>query len=273
MTSYIINTDPAWLSFLVDNGIKNPVFWLKRGNSPNKKILTTGNPIFFRITKSNPPVIKGMGIIGRAYTTTLENAFLSYGNRLGYKNIAEMIDTSSNWTSGVELRTSTIFFCIEIEKFQIIGDIRTDIDLPRFGIDFDYRHVVTGKGLDDTQTLKLLEEAKKKLIYKTSHLESFFRENVAPYAEDEFDPENIQDAREKTARTIFIRRGQSKFRKKLIDAYEAKCAFSRCDALPALEAAHIIPYKGDNTNHVSNGLLLMGKSFKHCQNGCCSILI
>lgn len=26
--------------------------------------------------------------------------------------------------------------------------------------------------------------------------------------------------------------------------------------MPALEAAHIIPYQGDETNHISNGLLL-----------------
>ena len=34
------------------------------------------------------------------------------------------------------------------------------------------------------------------------------------------------------------------------------CAITGCDAKQSLEAAHIIPYDGDNTNHPSNGLLL-----------------
>jgi hypothetical protein len=63
MISYIINTDPNWISHLLDNGIKNPVFWLKRNNSPHKAALVEGNPIFFRITGTNPPVIKGLGYV------------------------------------------------------------------------------------------------------------------------------------------------------------------------------------------------------------------
>jgi predicted restriction endonuclease len=31
---------------------------------------------------------------------------------------------------------------------------------------------------------------------------------------------------------------------------------TRYDAAPALEAAHIVPYRGPQTNHVANGLLL-----------------
>ena len=42
----------------------------------------------------------------------------------------------------------------------------------------------------------------------------------------------------------------------LLSAYNSQCAISLCDATPALEAAHIIPYRGPETNHISNGLLL-----------------
>lgn len=42
----------------------------------------------------------------------------------------------------------------------------------------------------------------------------------------------------------------------LLKAYGGRCAISRCDAPEALEAAHIIGYRGSNTNHISNGLLL-----------------
>ena len=36
----------------------------------------------------------------------------------------------------------------------------------------------------------------------------------------------------------------------------AMCAISGCDAVEALEACHIVPYGGPQTNSVSNGFLL-----------------
>jgi putative restriction endonuclease len=71
-----------------------------------------------------------------------------------------------------------------------------------------------------------------------------------------FDPATIQDAREKIARTIAQRRGQRAFRDALIEAYGGTCAISGCTVLDVLEAAHIHPYRGPETNHVQNGLLL-----------------
>ena len=52
------------------------------------------------------------------------------------------------------------------------------------------------------------------------------------------------------------RRGQSVFRKQLLAAYNGQCAITRCDVEDVLEAAHIISYKGEETNHIGNGLLL-----------------
>ncbi|MRR10921.1 HNH endonuclease, partial [bacterium] len=47
-----------------------------------------------------------------------------------------------------------------------------------------------------------------------------------------------------------------RFRRALLHAYEGRCAMTEFDAEPALEAAHIIPYRGPQTNHPTNGLLL-----------------
>lgn len=74
--------------------------------------------------------------------------------------------------------------------------------------------------------------------------------------EVEFDPKNIKDAREKIYTSIAVRRGQRKFRKLLLDAYERKCAITGCTIEEILEAAHIIPYKGSHTNKLANGILL-----------------
>lgn len=65
-----------------------------------------------------------------------------------------------------------------------------------------------------------------------------------------------EDAREWIKQSIARRDGQPAFRRELLKAYESRCVISGCDIEPLLEAAHIMPYKGGHTNHVSNGLLL-----------------
>lgn len=71
-----------------------------------------------------------------------------------------------------------------------------------------------------------------------------------------FDPTDIEDARSKTLAAVVRRRGQSAFRDALRDAYGDRCCLTDCNLVDVLEAAHIHPYRGDQTNVVSNGLLL-----------------
>jgi putative restriction endonuclease len=72
----------------------------------------------------------------------------------------------------------------------------------------------------------------------------------------ETDPTSLEDARRRIEATIVLRRGQSAFRDRLLEAYGRRCAITGCDAEEALEAAHIVPYKGEHTNLPSNGILL-----------------
>jgi len=78
----------------------------------------------------------------------------------------------------------------------------------------------------------------------------------AAVAAGEFRPDSITDARDKVLRAITRRQGQPGFRQMLIAAYGGKCAITGCDAIEALEAAHIMAYRGLETNHPTNGLLL-----------------
>ena len=52
------------------------------------------------------------------------------------------------------------------------------------------------------------------------------------------------------------RLGQPAFRKSLLRAYDGRCAVTGCTTAMVLEAAHIRPYFGVETNDVRNGLLL-----------------
>ena len=70
-----------------------------------------------------------------------------------------------------------------------------------------------------------------------------------------FDPTDIEDARSKTLAAVVRRRGQSAFRDALRNSYGDRCCLTDCNLVDVLEAAHIHPYLGDQTNVVSNGLL------------------
>lgn len=71
-----------------------------------------------------------------------------------------------------------------------------------------------------------------------------------------FDPSGISDAREHVLSSIVRRRGRPAFRQQLLAAYRVRCAFSGYDVEAVLEAAHISPYMGPETNHPTNGMLL-----------------
>ena len=67
---------------------------------------------------------------------------------------------------------------------------------------------------------------------------------------------DTDDGRTRLLREVVQRRGQAKFRSALLSAYEGRCAVTGCDAVDALEAAHLVGYKGLDTQQVSNGVLL-----------------
>jgi len=81
--------------------------------------------------------------------------------------------------------------------------------------------------------------------------------DITSSAEDpsEFTPSMV-DQREKVLRAIRARRGQRKFRNGILKRFGGQCVVSGCKVQELLEAAHILPYRGEEFNHPSNGLLL-----------------
>lgn len=73
--------------------------------------------------------------------------------------------------------------------------------------------------------------------------------------EGDFTPSMV-DQREKVFRAIRARRGQKKFRNEILKRFGVKCIISGCRVQELLEAAHILPYRGEEYNHPMNGLLL-----------------
>jgi len=89
----------------------------------------------------------------------------------------------------------------------------------------------------------------------------FYESTISPDESD--DPSELtkyeasdQDERQQALRNIKLRRGQPAFRVALRKRFRDRCVISGCSVVALLEAAHIDPYRGANSNHPTNGLLL-----------------
>lgn len=68
-------------------------------------------------------------------------------------------------------------------------------------------------------------------------------------------------------RDVVVRQGQGIFRARLLQVYSQRCAVTAEKSLPALEAAHIQPYQGPESNHVQNGILMRADFHKLYDTG------
>lgn len=64
------------------------------------------------------------------------------------------------------------------------------------------------------------------------------------------------DQRTRSSRVQVLRIGQKEFRNLVVTRYSGRCCFTGCTEAAVLEAAHIMPYMGDHSNLIDNGLLL-----------------
>lgn len=69
-------------------------------------------------------------------------------------------------------------------------------------------------------------------------------------------PETDGEGRMRVIAEVARRQGQTRFRNRLLEAYNGACAISGTNVADTLQAAHIRPYNGPATNHVTNGMLL-----------------
>lgn len=86
--------------------------------------------------------------------------------------------------------------------------------------------------------------------------EGLLEELEASEEDQAFDPSDAQDHRVSVFRSIVRRRGQGLFRRALLERYAGTCVVTGCRIEAILEAAHIVAYHGEDSNHQENGLLL-----------------
>jgi len=128
--------------------------------------------------------------------------------------------------------------------------LSTQAGLLALGPDTPRRLRSDPKGISDVSAGLLTQFG----ISANTLLDSFAQQQAQ--AIEAFDPANIEDARERVFAAILRRQGQQAFRRRLLRAYRNRCAITGTQTSWVLEAAHITPYRGAQTNALSNGLIL-----------------
>jgi putative restriction endonuclease len=239
MKAYIGITDYDWFRSLSSiPGIDEVNFWQPSGNS-KFRALNPGELFLFKL-HSPKNFIVGGGFFAYSTIIPVSLAWESFAEKNGAANLMELKSRIKQFRRDtLPAHTDYNIGCILLEQPFFFA--RKDwIPVPRGWSP----NIVRGKTYD------LTDSAGRELWSEIQ-----FR--IQSGSVDDLRPgEIISEQRLGPPMTIQPRLGQGSFRVMVTDAYHRRCAVTRERTLPALEAAHIKPFKDEGPNRVDNGLLL-----------------
>ena len=236
---YIGLTDPDWYEFLSTQPAVDEVnFWQPHGNR-SFRALNPGDLFFFKLRAPLKAVV-GFGFFQRFESLPAWLAWESFDAMNGAPTAQEMFrriarlrgdDASEdgNFKIGCIMLAAPVFF----PRDQWV---RPPEDWAKTGIQQGKTYP-----LDSGEGKRVLEDC-------------ITRAGSTPY----WNVDRIEDARERYGKELLVRPrlGQGLFSVEVRQAYEGACAVTEEHSLPALEAAHIVPYGRGGQHRIDNGLLL-----------------
>jgi putative restriction endonuclease len=256
-------TDKRWFDYLrsqaVDERLDEVNFW--RPVAQTGFSLEPGGPLFFRL-KHPINAIAGYGFFAHSTKLPIDLAWQVLGFRNGdatWDGFLERIADYRRETTREVLSSERELMCIFLREVRFLPE---HLWIP-WRLDEEWRpNIVAAKRYDleagpGQKLADLLRNGRPPDLVDTYEVAKpdpqptrRVAEPVAPY--------KVQstDQRIWTDRQIAERPGQGSFRVRVLDAYERRCAVTGERAIPVLEAAHIQPYLGPQSNHIQNGLSL-----------------
>lgn len=245
-------TDYEWFRELAGTpGIEEVNFWQPGGNRPFR-LLSEGELFLFKLHSPRNYIVGG-GILAHTTIIQVSQAWESFQEKNGAHSLEEMRSRIEKYR-----RTAPA----PSEDYSIGSIILTQ---PFFLKESDWipappsfhLNIVQGKTYDlDSEQGRQLWNAVQGALQKEGMEELL---NVTP--EPRYGP----------PLTIRPRWGQATFRTKVTDTYLRRCAVTGERVLPALEAAHIRPYRDDGPHTMDNGLLLRSDIHKLFDRGLVTI--
>ena len=151
------------------------------------------------------------------------------------------------------------------EEYSLtVGDTEAILD---FGGRFEQANISPERDLIIGETKILFEDAGRttvrKVLWRDKGAKQFLDEAIAFSWQGLHTSRNMPPFRiPSTTRKMrcnalaVLRPGQLRFRQQLLKVYGQRCCITGFDVEETLEAAHIVPYQGVDSDHVQNGLLV-----------------
>ena len=236
-------TDQRWFSFLrslASQGSLDEVnFWRPLGQ--NFRALSPGSPFFFRL-KHPMNAIVGYGYFITFDLLPFGEAWFTFGERNGDADLATFAGRIAKYRrqSPAEITMSQRpVGCIVLRSVRLLPD------------DHWLRWDEREEWQPNIMTYKKYDLNIGPGILLRGLLQSDQPAELAPAFELV-----LADTRARFDYLTFFREGQGAFRLRVLDEYGRRCSVTGERSLPVLDAAHIQPYLGPESNHIQNGLSL-----------------
>ncbi len=264
MRAFIANTDADWVRYLSElavspNGLGEANFW-KPSGAASFKALSFGEPLVFKLKKAYGHVVVGFGLFAAFRRLSVREAWDAFGVANGAASLDTVVDRVGKYvrtSPGEPLPRTHRIGCILLAA-PVFFPRETWMPGPADWSD----HTVTGKTYDTAvgegrriwqgclERAATLGQALD-LGSPTGNPAGTVRQSGAQPPLFPTDPAE----RYGVAQTVRPRLGQGTFRYALEQAY-GRCAVTGEHSLPALDAAHIVPYSDGGGHVLENGLLL-----------------
>lgn len=233
MRSYVGVTDHDWYDLLRNlKDLDEVNFWQPGGNR-QFRALVPGELFLFKLHSPNDYIVGG-GFFAHSTLLPISMAWESFELRNGARNLTEMRSRVAKYRRQLEDRFSDYTIgCILLEQPFFLPE-KSWIPVPN---DWKF-NIVQGRGYDLSIEPGLTLWIKLQEGLSIAHV---VKEEVARFGKPIIS---------------LPRLGQGSFRILVTDAYERRCAITNERTLPALDAAHIIPFSEKGSHAVNNGILL-----------------
>lgn len=255
MKGYVANTDFEWFDYLRDRSDLDEVNFWRPLDTRRFRVLSEGEPIIFKlgaahgyrivgfgmfILKVNLPVVESWSVFGQANGAASEPEMWNRLQKIARRHRKKRL--APNHVIGCLLIASPVFFPQELW-----------VNPPK-----DWSsNTVGGASYDLTRGEGLR-------IWK----DCMERAGVLSLSETASHNLRVMEERPRYGREITVkpRLGQGSFRYVLQSVY-GKCAVTQEHSMPALDAAHIVPYSHGGTHEVPNGIVLRADIHKLFDRG------
>lgn len=240
MQGFVANTDVEWFRFLRNSPYANEVnFWRPKGGT-SFKALQPGEPLIFKLKKAHGHRIVGFGLFLSFTPMTAHDAWDLFGPMNGAATRDAMMGRIARYAGGRPTPTH------RVGAILLVSPVFFPDDMAVIPPDDWQQNIVVGKGYDLSEGIGARVWRDCLARARALELDDDARVNLDLV---------LAQAPHGRPRLISPRLGQGTFRLAVTQAY-GRCAVTGEHSLPALDAAHIVPFAENGPHTIDNGLLL-----------------